>query len=417
MKSKILTKTVKQKTLFSVIIAVILAAAIGIGIWFGVSAKYSIFNTSVTMESQKTLTITVDQFGYNNNLEELETECEKLFGNLNYAYEMKGQMTGDESELVYVFESNADLTNAKAAVEAYFKAATVQKDGVFEGMYITVSTNSEVIKANIAQDYLLRAAIAGAVMLVLAFVYVSLRYRVSVGALTVISGILGGALTTAIVILARIPVSVSVSYAIVVAALLAMVATLLTMSKARLNQASESEMEKSAEDQVVSAIAGKEICAMTVLGGVAIIFMGALATTAVRWFAIVALIGLLVSAFIGLFCVPAWYLPMKKAADKKAASKSEYQGAKKTSKKVKKAFVAAKKAAPVEEAPVEAAPAEETVEETPVEEAEEVNEEVEATEEVEEAPAEEAAEEVAEAVEEAPVEEVAEEAVEENKED
>jgi preprotein translocase subunit SecF len=262
------------------------------------------------------LTITVDQFGYNNNLEELETECEKLFGNLNYAYEMKGQMTGDESELVYVFESNADLTNAKAAVEAYFKAATVQKDGVFEGMYITVSTNSEVIKANIAQDYLLRAAIAGAVMLVLAFVYVSLRYRVSVGALTVLSGILGGALTTAIVILARIPVSVSVSYAIVVAALLAMVATLLTMSKARLNQASESEMEKSAEDQVVSAIAGKEICAMTVLGGVAIIFMGALATTAVRWFAVVALIGLLVSAFIGLFCVPAWYLPMKKAADK-----------------------------------------------------------------------------------------------------
>ena len=398
MKSKILTKTVKQKTLFSVIIAVILAAAIGIGIWFGVSAKHSIFNTSVTMESQKTLTITVDQFGYNNNLETLEEECEKLFGNLDYAYEMKGKMTGDESELVYVFEAGADLTNVKAAMEAYFKTATVT-GGAFDGMYITVSTNSEAIQANIAQDYILRAAIAGAVMLVLAFAYVSLRFRVSVGALTVLSGILGAALTAAIVMFARIPVSVSVSYVFVVAALLSMIATLLTMSKARLNQASESEMEKSAEEQVVSAIAGKEICAMTVLGGVAIVFMGALATTAVRWFAVVALIGLLVSAFIGLFCVPAWYLPMKKAADKKAANKSTYHGAKKTSKKEKKAFVAAKKAAPVE-APVEAPAAE--VEEAPAEEV--------ANEEVEEAPVEEA---VAEETEEAPVEE----AVEENKED
>ena len=375
MKSKILTKTVKQRTLFSVIIAVILAAAVAIGVWFGISAKHSIFNTSITMEPQKTLTVTLNQYAYNSKLETIEADCEKLLANYDVAYDMKGQMSGDESEIVFVFKSDANLSVVKGAMQTYFDTATADSNNVYYGLDITVASNSEFVAANMAKDYIVRGAIASAVFIVLAFAYMAWRYKVGVSLLVTLCNVLGVLLTTAIVILARIPVTVSVSYVMAVSAMLTTVVTLMTMSKLRLNAKSESEAEKSAEEQVVSAIAVKEICAMTALGGVSLVLVGAIATSAVRWFAVVALIALLVSAFIGLFYAPALYLPMKEAADKKPAKK-DYQGAKKTSKKEKKVYAPAKKeavaAAPVA-APVEEA--EEVAEEAPVEETEEVVEE------------------------------------------
>ena len=398
-------KSNKQRTLVSLILAVVLAAAIAIGVWFGISSKYSIFNLDTSMESQKTLTVTVNQYGYNTKLDKIEAECEKVLNKFNVAYEMKGKMTGDESEIVYVFDAKTDLSAAETALEAAFQTAT-NKDGVLEGLDITVATSSVAVEANIAQNYVLRAAIAGAVLLVLAFVYVSFRYKVGAGLLTAICGLLGAAVTTAVVVLARIPVTVSVSYVIVVSAMLSMVTTLLTLNKARINQQSNENADASAEDQVAASVACKEILALTVLGGVSLILVGAIATTAVRWFAIMALIGLVVSAVIGLFFAPAWYVLVKKVSMNKAASKKEYKGAKKTSKKEKKTYAPAKKEAVKETAPVAEEAVEEVneeVEEAPVAEepAEEVAEEVEATEEtveenVEEAPVEETAEEVAE---------------------
>ena len=391
--SNILKKTAKKTTILSIIVAVVLAAAIVVGILCGV--KGSVFNTSAQMKDSKTITISMNQYAYSTKLDEVEAVCESAFGKLDVQYELKGEMSGDESEIVYVFNSSADLTNVKATLET-----KLAEKAEAWGAFITVSSNSEEAVSVLARHYTLRALIAGAVIAVLVFAYVSLRYKLGVGIVTAVATVLGMALTASVAILARIPVTSSIAYVIAVAGLLSAVTTLLTMNKLRANLKKEGANELSVEDLVVDSIATKEIGLLTAFAGGAFVLTGVLAASNVRWFAILSLIGMLVAAFIGLLYAPAMYIPVKKIADKRPDRNVTYKGAKKTSTKVKKQYV---KAAPVEEAPVEEA-AEEVVEEAPVEEvAEEAA--------VEEAPVEEAVEEVAEepaveeVVEEAPVEE------------
>ena len=394
--SNILKKTAKKTTLLSIIVAVVLAAAIAVGILCGV--KSSVFNMNAQMKDSKTLTVSMNQYAYSTRLEEVESVCESTFGNLDVQYELKGKMSGDESEIVYVFESNADLSKVQTALET-----KLEEKAESWGAFITVSTNSEKAVSVLARHYTLRALIAGAVVAVLVFAYVSLRYKLGIGIVTAVATVLGMALTAGIAILARIPVTSSVAYVIAVAGLFSAVTTLFTMNKLRANMKKEGAAELSAEDLVADSIATKEIGLLTLFAGGAFVFTGALAASNVRWFAILSLIGVLVAAFIGLLYAPALYIPVKKCADKRPDRKVTYVGAKKTSTKVKKSFV---KAAPVEEAPVEEvaeAAVEEAPEEVPVEE---TTEEVAVEEAAEEAAVEETTEEVA--VEETATEESAE---------
>ncbi len=370
--SKFLTKAVKKPGIISIIVATILAAAIAVAIICGVQG-FGVFNTSKLLEDSKTLTVSVDKTTYLTKLDQVEETCEKAFKNLDLSYELKGEMTGAESELVYVFDKNTDLTNAKKALEDTFKTLT---EGEWNGSHVIVATNSEEAVSVLAKHYVLRGVIAGVVMAVLAFAYVSLRYRLGMGIVAAVCTLLGMLLTAAFAILTRIPVTSSVSYVFAVAGLLSAVTTLFTLNKFRANADGEE-------------LACKEIGLFTVLFGAALVVIGAVATAGVRWFAVLALIALLVAACLGLVYAPALYLPIKAAADSKPA-KDAYVGAKKTSTKVKKSFVKA----------------EETAEEAPVEEAEEAVETVEEAEEASvEETVEEPTEETAETVEEAPVEE------------
>ena len=398
--SNILKKTAKKTTILSIIVAVVLAAAIAVGILCGVKG-FGVFNMNAQMKDSKTLTVSLNQYAYNTRLDEVESVCETAFGSLDVQYELKGEMSGDESEIVYVFKAGTDLTKVQAALETKL----AEKANAW-GAFVTVSSNSEKAVSVLARHYTLRALIAGAVIAVLVFVYVSLRYKLGMGVITAIATLLGMLLTASVAILTRIPVTSSIAYVIAVAGLFSAVTTLFTMNKLRANMKSEDAAEQSADELVASSIATKEIGWFTVLAGGALVIVGALAVSNVRWFAILSLVGVLVAAFIGLLYAPAMYIPVKKAADKRPARNVTYKGAKKTSTKEKKKFV---KAAPVEEAPAEEAPVEEApVEEAPVEEApiEEAPVEEAPIEEapVEEAPAEEAPAEEA-PVEEAPVEE------------
>jgi hypothetical protein len=165
-----------------------------------------------------------------------------------------------------------------------------------------------------------------------------------------------------LIALFRIPVTVSVSYVFAVAVLLSALMTVFVLNKFR--------ADKETED-----FANEEVLLFTALGGAALVVVGAVATAGVRWFALAALVALVVAAFIGLIYAPARCLEWKAVADKKPV-KGAYVGAKKTSKKVKAAPAAEVAEAPVEkvaEEPVEETetPVEEVVEETveePVEE-------------------------------------------------
>ena len=395
--SKLFSKTVKKTTLWSVIIAIVLAAAIVVCALFG-------FNQTLAMKDKKALTVTLNAYVYKTQLDEIK---EDLVDELNSEYTIEGGMSGDVSEVVFVFDEDADLAALKTKAEAYLDTKLANT-----GANYSVSASVETMTAVFAKHYALRAAIAGAVLAVLAFAYVAVRYNLANGIAAGVSVLLGMLLTASIIVLTRVYVTESVAIVITLAGLLTAAMTLFTLNNVR-----SATKEGSSEETVVSSIAVKEVLYTAVVVAVGILAAGILGKSAGIWFAVSALIAVVASVFVSLFFAPAAYLSLKTAFDSKPA-KGVYVGAKKTSTKVKKApaakevEVAPVEEAPaeevVEEAPVEEAPAEEVVEEAPVEEtpAEEVVEEAP----VEEAPAEEVAEEAP--VEEAPTEEVAEETAE-----
>ena len=359
-------KLVNKAGILSMILGTILAAALVIGLVFG-------FNGSMRIKDAKTLTVSINTYAYETKADDVEKECEKAFGKLDYKYQVNGEMDGDECEIVYVFDKDvkdADLQAAKAALDVVFDT--------WEGSFVNVTVGSEKVVRVLPDGYVWKGLVAGGVFVALAFVYVALRYNLKTGAVTALGTALGALLTAALLILTRIPVTASVAYVLAASALLAAVTTLLSFNKIRANK----------DGEVCENIAIKEICLLTVLLGGALILVGALATVSTRWFAIAALVGTLVAAFVGMVYAPALYAVIKtKKGEEK--SKSGYVGAKK---KKEKTVVATEVETPVEE-PVQTP----VVEEVPVEVAEETTDSVEETEtvETEEIPVE-VAEEVAE---------------------
>lgn len=334
--NNLLKKSVGKVTLISVIMAVLLAAAIVVTAIFGV-------NYSATLDDNKTFTVTVNRYFYDNKISEAETVCETEFAaqELDVLYKYDGVMSGDECELVYVFDKAANLETAKTNLSNTFATNTAD-GGVWAGSFIEVATGTETVQKKIPAAYTVRACIAVAVFAVLAFAYVAVRYRLHMGIVAGASALVGAVMTAALVLLARIPVTSSLFTVSALAALLSAVYALFTLNKLRAKSKEETE-ETSAEDGVVSALACKKILASTAALSVALVLVGAIATTAVRWFAVGALVGVLVSALVGLCFAPALLLPLQKRAQEKAAARTKhgYVGAKKSEKTEETETVAA----------------------------------------------------------------------------
>ncbi len=369
MKSNMFSKTVKKTTLWAVIIAVILAAAIVVCALFG-------FNKDVTLKDAKTLTVSVNTYHYDTGKDEIKADCEKYF-KADVKYVVEGKMSGDECEMIFVFDKDADLTTVASELQGHF-ANKISTDEDWKGAFINVSASSDVAASVLAKNFVLRAAIAATVFAVLAIAYVAIRFKsFNVGLVVGVSILLSMLLTTALIILTRVYVTTTSASVIAVAGLFTAVMTLMTLGKIRTAQKEDSG--KSNEEIVANNVAVKEILSMAGAVAIGMLLVGILGKTAAAWFAVSAILGIAAATFVSLFFAPAMYLCVKSAADKKPA-KDAYVGAKKTSAKKQKKAVAA----PVEETPVE-----ETVEEAPVEETvEEAVEETPVEETTEEAPVE-----------------------------
>ena len=390
--SKIFSKTVKKTTLWSVIVAIVVAAAIVVCALFG-------FNKNLAMKDNKTLTVSLNAYVYNTQIDTVEAELSKELG---AEYTLEGKMSGDVSEIVFVFEKDADVAALKTKAEAYLADKVANAQG-WSGAKYNVSASAEVATASLAEGYVLRAAIAGAVLTVLAFVYVAIRYNMSAGITAGVSALVGMLLSAAIIVLTRVYVTASAAYAIAMAGLMTVAMTLFTLNNVR----SAKKEGATTEEAVMQSVAAKEVLYTALVIAVGMLLVGILGKTGGAWFAASALIAVAASVLVSLFFAPAVYLSLQTAADGKPA-KEGYVGAKKTSTKEKKTYEAKKE----EVAPVEEAVEEEPAEEAPVEETEEAPaEEAPVEEAVEETPVEE--EPVEEAVEEAPVEEASVEETEE----
>ena len=396
-----MSKSCKKATLITVLLTVILAAAVVIGAMFG-------FNKGAAVGDNKSLTVSMPQIAYDTDFEEIKAECESVFGGASVQYEIQGEMDGYDREIVFVFDSEADVTAMQNALRTRF--AELTKEGAkWYGYEFDVQGSAETMVDFVAEGYVLRAVIAGVVFAVLALAYAWIRFKWTGGVVALLCSFFAMAGTAAIVVLARIPVTASTLYAVMISAFFAVAAVLLNLNKA-----------KAATEEKPCTVAKSAILTLSVVSAVAILAAGGLSGMANLWFAVACVAGIVVAAFLGLAYAPAVYATLSPVAAAKEAAKDKfsYKGAKKTSTKVKKTAVA-----PVEEK-VEEPEAVEEVEETPCSgccascEKEEVEETVEETEVVETVEETEVAEETVEEIveETAPVEEAVEEAAEETEE-
>lgn len=323
--NKLLTKTVRKNLLLSLIMAIVFAAAVVVTAIFGV-------NYAATADNANTLTVTVNTFFYDSKIEEVESVCEATFDelDLHVNYEQKGEMSGDDCEIVYYFDGDVRLADAEDKLSAAFADKIANAEG-WGNAFITVSSASETLQTNIPVSYFVRTAVAVAVFAVLALVYVAARYKTYMGIVTAVCALLSGVTTAAIVLVTRIPFTASMLYAIALAPLVTAVVVMLSLNRLRSNMKAENAKEKTAEELVVSSIACKELAALGVTLGGAILLTGIIATTASCWFAVVSLIALAVSLFVGTVYMVSVLVPMKEKSDEKASQKRSYVGAKKTS--------------------------------------------------------------------------------------
>ncbi|MBE5745236.1 MAG: hypothetical protein E7355_03765 [Clostridiales bacterium] len=331
MMNKIFAKTVKKSCAFILLAAtvVLLAAAIIVSALCGV-------NYGAGLEDTTTVSVTVNSFVYKNEREYLEETCESVFAaqgvEANYVY--RSEMSGDECELAYVFDADTEETKlqaVKVALAAKLAAESANSESELNGAIVNVSASSETVKSKIAAARLWRAAIAVAVFAVLAFAYVAIRHGLALAFAALLAPIVSTALSTAVVLLTRIPVTSATFYAILVTTILSGVFTMMFLNKLSGNAKADAFAGADADTLVKGSLSSCWIGWTAIAFGVALVLLGAIATTAVRYFAIASFVGVVMAAFVGLIFAPNCALEIRTYLDKKSANKtaSGYVGAKK----------------------------------------------------------------------------------------
>ena len=166
--------------------------------------------------------------------------------------------------------------------------------------------------------------IASVVFAVFALLFVAVRHNFSAGIAMLVAVVAGEALTAALMMIVRVPVTTSYVYVLFFNAILSAVAMTFTLNNASAISKTEKGKAMTASELISSALATQEVLLLTAGLAVSLVLVGAIATVTVRWFALLALISVVASLFAALTYAPALYLPLKEAADKKAAQRARY---------------------------------------------------------------------------------------------
>ncbi len=309
---KIVKSTVGKINILSIVCAAIVIVGVVVMAVFG-------FNKDAVNDDVNTLTVKVNQYAYSEYADEIEDICNDVFDelDLSYEYDMKGEMSGDESEIVYVFDKDVELKDAVVKLDKAFDTIRTEK-----GATVSVTNNSEYALDKLPEKALLRTVIAGAAFGVLACLYVTVRQKFTNGLTLLASMFVGAALTSALVLITRLPLTSSLLYVLFFNLLFTAIATMFTLNKVNASQKENSNVE--AQELISNNIATKQVLLFSAATAVALVVIGAIATSVIRNFALVSLVSLVAGVFSALFFAPAFYLPVKRYVDKKAAQRSRY---------------------------------------------------------------------------------------------
>ena len=342
-------KVIGKLKLWTLIGAVLIVAGIVIAAVFG-------FHADPTIADSRTLSVRLDSYVTDARTEYIEDVCEEEIdrAGLGDKYSTVNEFSGTGCEIVHTFSSGVSeesLNGVKDAVETRLSEATETQDSVLYGAFVYVMANAEDVSAVLPSGYLWRGILAGAVILVIEFIYVSVRYKLNMGVTAAAASLAGTLLAVALVALVRIPVTTSIIYVAAFALLYTTLLSLVIFGQMRTNFKSDEYKEKTAEEAVASSVPVKAILLFAAATAIVLAVTGIVATAAVRWFALSALVGVISALYASLLFLPAMYLPLKKSSDKRAALRARYDYKKESRKDKKAAAKAAEKAAEKTDAP------------------------------------------------------------------
>jgi len=290
----------------------------------------------------KTLTVSVPmaETFYEDEQANIENACEKAFADagLKVLDSYTGEIGTMDHEIVYVFEKTADLSAVVTALESSLETYETRY-----GAEIMLSVNTQHVMAYLpggTLNFVLRDGIAAVVFAVLAFAYVSLRYKLWNGILAFASVAGAAMITIGLTAATFIPFTGSTIFATYLAMFAALALNVLFASnnrKAEKDGADMTSAEALAEAvPVCEALKlGIGMLAMALIVGV----IGLFAAENFVWFALVMVYAVVAAVYSTLFLVPSLFLVIRKIFAKMEAERSRYDY--KKGKKSKKADEAA----------------------------------------------------------------------------
>ena len=317
--NKFTNKLAGKGKIFLPIALAILIAGIVIAAIFGL-------NVAPEYASEKTLTIRLE-FSSPARVEAIKTTCAKVFSD-NSVDESYVRVEDATNESIIVYSFKDDFSNEKLdALRNEVQLKLTADEGAFSGFdedLVSVSVSSLSVYTAFSKGFVLRACIAGGVLLIAAFVYAALRHKLAAGVIAAAISFVSLALTAALTAILRIPVSSTCANALFLAEALGAVFGVVVAGKMHAAETSEENEGLTAKEIVAKAMPGKSLfvaAAATLLG---FVIIGAAGISPVQRLAVIAIFGVLSAYFTAGILFPAIYPPIFERLQKKRAEKRRY---------------------------------------------------------------------------------------------
>ena len=251
---------------------------------------------------------------------------------VNYRSETSG--FNDACEFVIAAEADAyteeqlqALTDGLSASIAALGTDEIANIGAITQFGIPVSYVQTV--NNFYSQYAWRAAVAGAVVLVIACVYAAIRFRPGMGVAVLVAGVHDVLLTLALVALFRIPMGVTLLAVAAFSLLVSLFFNLYVFGRMRGDLRDEAMKDVPAQEAVAASVKGskRNVFGFAVALAVAVVLVGVIGTLlgADLAFAMVGgLLALIVSVYSSLLVAPSLFAGIKAGSDKRRAERSRY---------------------------------------------------------------------------------------------
>ncbi|MBP5242759.1 MAG: hypothetical protein J6Z36_03615 [Clostridia bacterium] len=285
------------------------------------------FNPGASISDSKTVTVSYDAYvTLSDDLtDEFQKICQDEFkaASVN-VIEWKTVTTSSGGETQFRVAANTANDKLESVGQSIAtKVAASQTTLKNASLTVTIHEN----EAQALNNFVARAAIAAAVIVALAGVYVFVRYSFSMGYAALIAGVADVLIMLALTLIFRVPVTATLAVAAAFAALYSAILSVVSFGAIRPLLKSEEYAELAADEAVEKASKATRkyplivSCAAVVLFAALAIFGG----EALRWFAVSVILGVLASTYSAVCVAPALVACFKGIGKKISDNSAEKQ--------------------------------------------------------------------------------------------